>query len=221
MPIASAILTLIAIAGLWMAAGNSLGLWLGGFAVVALLLPPVYLQGPTLLKRLIDAAIVTDCVVVVWLVAATMTSVTLLDWFLCTVLLYSFAIGGLGVAHTLRALRLPSELAAAGTVLFLLGWLAAPVWLSHAMNDWFADLLSQYHVLFAVNSRLTDLGIWLEHPIIYRHTVLGQDVAYALPTSIGPTVLLHTLLGGCGVGFGILFSAWRTPTRALPPTPAL
>ncbi|HRK31755.1 MAG TPA: hypothetical protein PLD59_11805 [Tepidisphaeraceae bacterium] len=212
MPFPSAIFSLIAVGALWLAVGNSLGLWLGGFGVVALLLPPLCLHGPTLLKRLIDAAIVTDCIVVVWLLSAAGASVTLLDWFLCTAVLYAFAAAGFGMAHALRALRLPADLAAAGAILVLTGWLAAPVWLSPVMNDSLADVISSYHPLIAINSRLAELGIWLEQPIIYRHTVLGQDVAYSLPSSLWPVILLHAAVGGCAASIAIFTGFWRART---------
>ena len=41
---------------------------------------------------------------------------------------------------------------------------------------------------------MLDLGVWMQQSVDNRYTALGQDVAYALPGSIWPCVLLHGLI---------------------------
>ena len=57
-----------------------------------------------------------------------------------------------------------------------------------------AAWLAPAHPLLAMNRILLDLGIWTQQPWMYRHTTLGQDVAYALPGTIWPCVLLHAVM---------------------------
>lgn len=212
MPIAALILSLIAVAALWLAAGNSLGLWLGGFGVVAILLPALSLRRETMLQRFVDAAVVTDCVVAVWLISTLVGEVKLIDCLLCTAVLYAFALLGFGIANLLRRCRLPMEFTVLFVTIGLLAWLASPVWLSQWMNDSIAGFLSQFHPLLAINARLTPLGIWLEQGVIYRHSVLGQDVPYALPESVWPTTLLQASIGG----FGLFLAFVLGPKRCEP-----
>lgn len=183
----------------WWAAGNSLGLWLGGFAVAAAVAPAAALRHRRVREQILTAGASADPAVGVWLIAALLTGVSPWSWLACAVLLYAFAAAGAGMAAGLRAIRLPAGLAMAITAIALFAWLAAPVWLAGHLGDRGIDRLAAHHPLIAANGQLLDLGVWLEHGLVYRHTVMGQDVAYAIPETVWPSALLHA--GIAAVGF--------------------
>lgn len=180
------------------AAGNSLGLWLGGLVIVALLGPFAALRRGSALEGAMSTAACVDPVVGAWLIAALLSGVPLGAWLSCAVLAYALAGASAGTAVGLRAARFPAGLCAAASVVPALLWLASPVWLGDRLSDAGIDRLARFHPLIAANGTLADLGVWLEHGVVYRHTVLGQDVAYALPATVWPAVTLHAALGVAG-----------------------
>jgi hypothetical protein len=97
-------------------------------------------------------------------------------------------------------MRIAPTFASAIATILALAWLTWPVWLSPRLTGPSAATTVKYltwmHPLFAVNGVLTNLGAWSHLPIAYRYlTTLGQDVPYALPTSIWPAALVHLVLG--------------------------
>lgn len=180
---------------LWFGVGNSLGLWLGGFAIVAILLPPMSVRRERWIHRVFDAGAVVDCVVVIWLLAVIAARASIGAWFQNAIALYAFSLAGFGIVLLLVALRAPALLASMIVTMATLAWLAAPVWMSPWMNGAIAGVLSDFHPLLAVNGQVTHLGIWLEQPIVYRHTVLGQDVPYSLPPNVWWCAGAHVAVG--------------------------
>ena len=78
--------------------------------------------------------------------------------------------------------------------ILLTAWLAWPIWLAPQLVVWQVEIptwMIRLHPLFAANTAELQRGIWTEQPNAYALTPLGQDVAYALPSSVWPAVLLH------------------------------
>lgn len=185
---------------LWIAAGNSLGLWLGGFGLVALLAPPFVLRRRGWGERAIAVGCAADPVVAVWLISAVSGDATVAAWLWCSILLYTVA-GAAGVlALLVQAVRIPAIISSAAAIVLVFAWLAYPVWGGHSIDRARAAVLSRYHPLLAANGQLAPLGIWLEQSLVYRHTVLGQDVPYSLPRTVWPSATLHLLIVALAAG---------------------
>jgi hypothetical protein len=105
--------------------------------------------------------------------------------------------------------------AAVVTVVALL-WLSWPVWLAVALRgvrgEQVVQWLAPVHPLLALNALFVDQGAWLQSSVIYRHVTLGQDVAYALPGSVWPSVILHLVV--CVVGVGLARVSIRRPVSS-------
>ena len=181
------ILSAAATALCFAATGNSLGGYLGPFALVAMMLPPLLASERDRLRALIIAASVVDGVGVVWLLAALASQTTLLQWLACYVVMASYAWALCGLCRALRSGAIVTCLA--------LAWLTWPVWMSPWVTERAVAWLARAHPLLAVNHVLADLGIWTQQRLMYQFTSLGQDVPYTLPRSIWPCVLLHGIIG--------------------------
>ncbi len=184
----------------YLAAGDGLGLYLGGISLAMILTPPLVLAQHARIDRLLTAASVVDGVGVVWLIAMFRSDVTFAQWLAAYVLLAACVIGVAGIAAILSRYVMRDVFAAAVTVMLTLAWLTWPVWLSawvnrepvvHAMQR-----LIPIHPLLAINGLLAHLGIWGEWPVMYQLTSLGQDVPYNFPSSIATCAAVHFLLGG-------------------------
>lgn len=210
-PITATVGCTVAMAALFLLVGDSLGLWLGGIVLVGLLLPGMAPHRKGRIHQFLDAAAVPDVVAAVWLLAMLFGVATAGQWLRCAVLLYAFAAAVFGAVMLLHALRVPPLVSVLAAVTMSLAWLAAPVWLAAWMNDAMAEMLGQFHPLLAVNGVRADLGIWLEQPRVYRHTVLGQDVAYALAQSVVPSTLMHLSVGA--VAGGLAWAIRRASAR--------
>jgi hypothetical protein len=192
----------IAVALLWLAAHDSLGLWLGGMMVAAMLVPHLSIvrragrtDQPTL-----SALVVAITLALGWLIATLISEITWKQWLACSALLVVFCLSLAGFVRLFTLMRLPDLLAAGATLLMAAAWLGAPIWLSPVMNDTIAGILSRCHPILAINGQVSELGIWLQMPIAYRHTTLGQDWPYALPPTIWASLLAHGVLAaGCAV----------------------
>ncbi|CAN5572386.1 hypothetical protein BH09PLA1_BH09PLA1_02830 [soil metagenome] len=173
--------TALSIAGAtasYLAAGATLGLFIGGLGFAGLIAPPFALALSQRLDRLLLAIAVAIGNVVVWIFAFPAV-----DSLLGALVYLAFTLAIIAVAHASRS-------AAIATVIAL-GWLSLPIWLRTA----FAASLVGVHPMFAINGVNKSLGIWTQQPIMYRLTTLGQDVPYALPASIWPCVILHGAIG--------------------------
>jgi len=76
-------------------------------------------------------------------------------------------------------------------VIIGVAWLTWPVWTSPFINITLARWLTPAHPLMAINSVVMNYGAWLQQPLMYRYSSLGQDVPYLPPQSIWPCVLVH------------------------------
>jgi hypothetical protein len=193
------LLTLLAYA----ATGATLGLFFAGVVVATLLTPPLVLTESTRLGQLLCAAAIVDGIAVAWLIALAHPSIGLVDWFRAYVVLAGYALALWGLTALIRRLRLSVPLSAAAVTTLALCWLSWPVWLSPwiAGRERLVGLLTGAHPLLALDSVFRELGApWSERYYMYNVlSVLNQDVAYELPGSVLPAVLLHGLVGGAAL----------------------
>jgi len=183
----------------WWATGAGLGLFLGTTLLMAILLPSMVLAADGIGRLAMLAAAVCG-MSLTWLAATQWADVTPLEWIRCTIVLGAMAWGIAGVVSLLVAARLPGSLAAGLTVVIDLLWLTWPVWLSHALTQPLVNWLVPANPCFAINSVLKHLGTWDRAPLAYNTlTILNQDVAYRLPTTIWPATLLHLVIGAPGM----------------------
>ncbi|MEO6435160.1 MAG: hypothetical protein ABIP55_05305 [Tepidisphaeraceae bacterium] len=186
----------------YLAAGNGLGFYLGPIVAASFIIPPIVAAVQDRLSAVIAAGAVVDAIGIVWLFTVPSPDVTFTQWLACYAVLAAYVLALAGVVWVLR--QLIGALAAAFiTVLVALAWLGWPIWTSPWITARLAAWLSPAHPLMAINHIMLDMGVWTQGQWMYQHTVLGQDVPYALPESIWPCVILHGVMG--------LALAW--PTR--------
>ena len=161
----------------YLAAGATLGLLIGPPAFSALIGPPLALAVSQRSQRLLVALTLTSSIVI-WLIAFQILTVVT-----CAVILITFCIALVAIAHATRSTAIPTLLA--------LAWLSFPIWLRGEV----AASLVPFHPIFAMNSVAPSLGIWTQQPILYRLTTLGQDVPFSLPASIFPCAIAHAVIG--------------------------
>jgi hypothetical protein len=178
-------LAVIAVASIHAAAGRTLGFLLGPFFAVAMILPPLVTRRVRPARALIIAAAVVGTFVIGWLVAFGGDG-TLKQWLLCSIVLAAFTLALVALTR-----------ASAAWVAFVIAtlWLTWPVWTSSFVTIGLANWLTPAHPLLAVNGVVRQFGVWLEQPLMYRYSALGQDVPYALPRTIWPCVMVHALAG--------------------------
>jgi hypothetical protein len=185
----------------FIAAGESLGFYLGPAMVMTLILPVMVAARVRLRDSMIVAGAMIDAVGIVWLIAVFGPNLTFVQWLACYLVLaaYAFALAALARAT-------------AAWIATLLGiaWLTWPVWTSPFLNITLARWGTPAHPMLTINAVLLDHGVWLEQPLMYRYSVLGQDVPYALPQSIWPCVVMHALIGLLLLGRGW----WRARARS-------
>jgi hypothetical protein len=210
--------------------GASLGLFVGGVASVAIFLPvfvvaaaepasdlPLNALAPARRRfaaarpSVVIALIMGGGIALVWLSAVFSSTITLLQWFECVLVLLSFSAAMLGLTLAIGALA-PS--AASSAVIVVLAWLSWPVWMSldGVRSAGTVAWLVWAHPIFAINAVLPQLGTWTHQPLMYQLTRLGQDVPYALPDGVVPCVAAHLAIGAALVMlFGVLHNAQATP----------
>jgi hypothetical protein len=199
----------------WLACGITLGLFIGGVALTAIVLPPLTVRDEHPRHAFLAAASLVDGIAIVWLVAALM-ELSLLQWLQGYIVLIAFAAGLFGLTIALRRIVGPTG-ASAITTFVALAWLAWPIWLSPIAGPRTVAILGPVHPLFALNKVLTDLGFWTQQPLMYDLTTLGQDVPHALPQSILPCVLLHALMA---LSLGWPAWLWSAREASTPPPTA-
>jgi hypothetical protein len=171
------------------AAGESLGLVIGGLFAAALLTPPLTCGLPTLTERMTTSLAISVGISAVWLcllAKATGSQVAMLD-----AMVLGQACLLAAVVAILEAACVHRMLAAALGVVIATCWLTWPVWLSAAMTQpefRSIPLLVQLHPPLVANGILTFTAPWTEQSIAYRMTVLDQDVPLRLPVSAWPCV---------------------------------
>lgn len=169
----------------YVAAGATLGLFIGSVAFAALIAPPLTLAVSRGSERAIVAIACAVGCVPVWLVYFPVV-----DSSRCGVILVAFALALIAVTCAFRSLRVPASIAPAITTIVALAWLSFPIWFRADR----APSLVAYHPIFAMNGVMKTLGIWTQQPVLYRLTTLGQDVPYELPTSIWACVVAHGII---------------------------
>lgn len=173
--------------------GATLGLAFGGFAIVALVAPP-YAVSPrfcALTWTLTQAAIVLP-IIVSWIWAAITDAWPLSAIGAMMVVLITYAAMVSTTAKVLARLIHESAASAIATIASL-AWLAWPIWASEWVTEGWAGRLIPIHALFAVNA-VAGATPWPQHEVIYGLTRLGQDVAYAMPSSIWPAAAMHAIV---------------------------
>jgi hypothetical protein len=207
------------------AAGASAGTFFAGVAFAVLITPPFVAAEQTMRDRLIVATAVLGGVSLALLFPLRDPYVTVRHWAAAVAVLASVVAAITGVVIALRATRLPAPLAAAvATVLFAL-WLTWPIWLSPRLAGrvTLTNALVIAHPLFAIDHALSDLGPpWTERPLMYNElSVLNQDVAYSLPSTILWSLLLHALIGAAGWSTTLFTSRRGVALNAAPQVPTV
>jgi hypothetical protein len=212
-------LALAAVSLCYLAAGESLGFYLGSVFAVTLILPPL-VAGET---RGIDAAIVAgaivDAVGIAWLIAVFGPNLTFAQWLACYVALAAYALALAGIVWLIRPV-VGQLTAGAFAVLLGIAWLTWPVWTSPFLTRELAAWLTPAHPLFAINRVLLDHGVWMQQRVMYRYATLGQDVAYALPRSIWPCVFVHGIIAALPPSTAALRARWSRRAGAAGPPAA-
>lgn len=198
LPLAGFVLALLAGTACRVAAGASLGFFIGGVAFTAMGVPPLVGGAKSTACRLLIPCTITLGIALAWLWAIG-RHVMPAQWLACSADLLAFALALGGFCSLLLAMRFNPALAAATVTTLALLWLTWPVWLSHALlgpaGDAIVAWLVPAHPLFAINGVLAHFDTWDRYPLAYsRLTVLNQDVFYALPPGIFWTTLLHLTL---------------------------
>ena len=212
------LLAVLSSAACYWAAGASLGFFLGGVGFAVLLAGPLVVAEDRGLRRLIVAGALVDGIGIVWLVAVYASAASLGQWIGAYVVLAAYVAALTGLAIMLDAMRVGAIISAAITTVLGMCWLSWPIWLapwlSGSGGQRIASMLVAVHPLFALNG-LLDLGNWSEQAIAYRLMPLNQDVAYSLPRSIWPAVIVHA-----GLGAALLAAGSRRAGRRAPAAPA-
>ena len=184
--------------GCYLAAGRSLGFYLGPVVAAALLVPPLVAWQARPLAALIVTGSIIDAIGIAWLITVFAGDISVTDWLACYVTLAAVAVALCGGTWAMRRAIGATAAAAVVTVVALV-WLTWPLWLSpHLSGSRGAGLVSwlaPLHPLLAINHVLLDLGAWTQQRLMYAHTALGQDVPLALPRSIWPCAIVHLLTG--------------------------
>jgi hypothetical protein len=192
------LLSLLAAALCYLAAGPTLGLFFGGFFLTAMIVAPLQQTGVKLLPLLTGVCAGTA---VVWFASASRPDVYFTDCLRSLVVLAAWVFALAGVGNVLRVAKCCPTSAVTITVILALAWLTWPVWLTAALEtahgQQIVDLLVPAHPLFAVNAVMKQFGAWDHYPVraYPTLTVLNQDVTYQQPGSIWPAVVLHGLIG--------------------------
>jgi len=168
------------------AAGETLGFYLGPVMAVTLILPVMVAGSARLRDAMIVAGAMVAAVAIGWVLTAFGANLSFIQWLACCLILAAYAFALTALAR-----------ATAAWFATLLGvvWLTWPVWTSPFLNITLARCLTPAHPMFTLNAVLFDRGAWLEQPLMYRYSALGQDVPYTLPQSIWPCVIGHALIG--------------------------
>jgi hypothetical protein len=192
------------------AVGGGLGLFLGGILLLTLYLPALSFSAQSPVRWTAPVA-ASAGVGLVWLLATTTADVTWGEWLRCVLVLGAYAWCLTGISVLLNTVRIPAALAAGITLIIGLLWLTWPVWLSAWLTQALANCLVPANPLLAINGILRHLGTWDHGSLAYSSlTVLNQDIAYHLPRSIWPAVLLHLGLGSMPLGIPIVRRvAWQ------------
>ncbi|MCY2955126.1 MAG: hypothetical protein NTU53_24630 [Planctomycetota bacterium] len=182
--------------------GGTLGLYLGGLAVVGLIVPPVLLGQRTLLEGVVAGGGMIVAIAIVWVIPVFQSVMAISEWLSGCVVLVSYAISLLGLAFLLRRVLGSAVVASALTVILGVSWLTWPIWLAPGLTGAgreriVADLVYA-HPLFGLSGSMRPAFQvpWAQYRIAYLLTNIGDDIPYELPATIIPCLLLHFSTGG-------------------------
>ena len=195
--------------------GTTLGLYFGGLLLSVLLVPYAVMAWDSPRHSLLAAACVTDAVATLWLWPVfTDPQIHLWAWLGAYGILLALALFQVALASLLRYIPLSRPSSAGITLLLILLWLTAPIWLfphlqGPTLLPWIQRLIN-VHPLFALNAAMP-LSIWSEAPIAYMLMNLNQDIPYAMPPSPLAAILLH---GAAGIALCLIWvKAQPRPAR--------
>jgi hypothetical protein len=176
--------------------GATLGLAFAGFAIASLLSPPFAADdGASALpvrQRLLRQLGLLLPILLSWM-WGTAAGAWDASAAVQLAMLLIFYMASLATTATAIARVAPPSIASATVTIVAVAWLAWPIWTADWMTESLASRLVSVHPLFAANA-VTGLNPWPQHEVIYHLTRLGQDVPYALPTSIWPAMLLNAAI---------------------------
>ncbi len=187
------------------AAGVTLGLFLGGLMVVALITSPLLAGEDTWLGRGLAWGGAVHGVAAIWLVASVRVELDLGIWAACYLVLATMAAAIAAITVLMRSLRFGRVLSGAIVTVAAVAWLTWPIWLAPVMHGQrgirMAAWLIPANPAFAVNGVVREsMGVWTEQAIAYHLTSLNDEVPYALPERVVACLLLHAAIGGAGIG---------------------
>jgi hypothetical protein len=208
------LLSAVAAAGIYWAAGWSLGTFIGGLLISTVLVPPVIVAQERPRDRLLALTLTVTPVIILWLIATCQTETLFREWLGCTAVLIAYALALAGVSAALRAIRLSATVSAALTVVLGLAWLTWPIWLSRTWDgDASAPAIARWAAVHpGLVIRIPNFGAWPEQSIAYHLTDLNQNVSYQAPANVWTCVLAHGVVGALLLGLVTWFPA-RSPGR--------
>jgi hypothetical protein len=207
-------LSILVSAFCYVAAGPKLGLFFGTFLLVTLIVPVLQSGDATLRGAAIIAIGTCTGAGIVWMGAATQPDVYLSDCVKSLLVLAAYVLALLGIGALLLRIGVSPVAVHTATIVLGLAWLTWPVWLTPALESAhgqaIVDVLVPAHPLFCVNGVMKQFGAWDHYPVLAYPTltVLNQDVADQLPTSIFPAVVLHGVGGGVMLFFCARWNGW-------------
>jgi hypothetical protein len=180
----------------WLAAGPTLGLFLGPPALLCILIP--------------QTVSVTDRAIHRWAIWLLATLGTAIIWYsalpdivgtnarqvgLCVIVLSALILLLVAATDALLWSGIRPTAAAAWITVLCLIWLSWPIWLSGHLTghlgETIANRLVYAHPLFAINAAL-HFDLWDHYPFMYSTlSSLNQDVPYRIPPSIWPAVIVQ------------------------------
>jgi len=197
------------------AAGPSLGLFIGPVVLAAVLTPALAAAVATLVQRVVLAGAYASATAAVWLYAAATGAITLGQWGVCVLVLFTFVLAIAGLVALLGRTRLPPSGSVALVTLVALAWLTWPIWLlpqferttpaaDHPTDgeprmrhiESIANALGAANPFFAINTPVRHFQDWPHKDIAYRYlTDLGEDFAFTAFPNATWSILLHGLIG--------------------------
>jgi len=186
-------------AACWWAAGDSLGLFIGGLLIATFLVPPIVLQNPTIGTTSLGFALVLLPITIVWFGAVMKGADPFSQWAACVLVLACYAVPIAGFSLLLARAGIPPIFASAIAVILGLLWLAWPIWLCNFLLSSGHDSLAAHLVTLSppltINGILTGEPAWTERSLAYHLTNLNQDIPIVLPSSPWTCAAAHCAIG--------------------------
>jgi hypothetical protein len=165
----------------YLAAGPTLGLFIGGFFVATFFAP-------------LAPFIATIAIAAVWLIAVP--THTLGQWTQLTAALAAYGFFLYSVSRLAARFHLPNNMAHSLSILIGLAWLTWPLWLSpHLSSSSLIQSLTNLHPPLVANGVLRNEPPWTEKTVAYQLTNLNQDIPISLPTSAANCVGFFAVAG--------------------------